>query len=233
MTEAAIDKVGLSIVIPVLNESGVIEAALYHLQRLREQGCELIVVDGGSADNTVALAQPLADRVVVSTKGRALQMNAGADHAAGQWLLFLHVDTYMPEGLAGFLHALQNLDLDWGFFPLRLSGGHFLFRLIERAINIRSRLTSVATGDQCLFIRRSTFNASGQFPAIPLMEDVALSKSLRKQSRPFIGPVPVVTSSRRWEKKGIVKTVLLMWMLRLQFFLGVSPQRLFKRYYNH
>jgi rSAM/selenodomain-associated transferase 2 len=222
----------LSIIIPTLNEVDIIERTLQCLAPLRQQGCELLVADGGSHDNTLTRIENLIDHGLIATKGRSLQMNAGAKLATGQWLLFLHADTQLPKDISCFLDFLQTTQSRWGFFCLRLSGPHFSFRIIEAAINIRSRLSSVATGDQCLFVRRDMFESLGGYPQIPLMEDVAMSKVLRKKSKPFCWRSPVMTSSRRWEQAGIAKTVLLMWRLRLAYFFGVSPQRLAKLYYG-
>jgi rSAM/selenodomain-associated transferase 2 len=222
----------VSIVIPVLNESSGIEKTLQSLQYVRELACELIVVDGGSTDDTFSRAQPLVDCCLLSPPGRARQMNLAAARASGQWLLFLHADTRLPEDFSAYIQRLLSSNYYWGFFKLRLNGGHFLFRIIERAINIRSAFSRVATGDQLLFCRRAVFEEIGGFDNIPLMEDIAFSKALRKKYQSFIWNTPVVTSSRRWEQGGIIKTVFLMWCLRLAYFLGVSPQRLHRFYYG-
>lgn len=230
--------VALSIVVPALNEEQGIEATLAPLQLWRNKvgeekhdTIEIIVADGGSSDNTVVLATPLADRVLHCSPGRARQMNAGAAVARGQYLLFLHADTRLPVSLPESLNSWRLRGVQWGFFPLVLSGQSLVLRIIERAINVRSSLTAVCTGDQCQYVRRDLFEHLGGFPDLPLMEDVALSKRLRKQSRPSVELLPVVTSSRRWEQRGIVKTVLLMWSLRLAYFCGVSPRRLAEIYY--
>jgi rSAM/selenodomain-associated transferase 2 len=174
----------------------------------------------------------LVDQWVVAEKGRAKQMNKGASLARGRWFLFLHADTLLPVNFSSFLAALAMTKKQWGFFPLSLSGRHVFFRVIETAINLRSRLTAVATGDQCLFVSRRAFFEAGFFPEIALMEDVSLSKILRQVTAPLVGPEKVVTSSRRWERHGIIKTVLLMWRVRLAYFLGASPDRLVKIYYG-
>jgi rSAM/selenodomain-associated transferase 2 len=222
-----------AIVIPVLNEGQTIVSCLRELQRWRPL-VELIVVDGGSADATVSLAEPLADRVLTSPRGRALQMNAGAAASGGRLLMFLHADTRLPascdlERLAEGVAAGSG----WGFFALRLSGRHPAFRLIERGISWRSRLTGVGTGDQLLFVRRELFAEVGGYPPIPLMEDVALSKMLRARGGPPLNPgMAVTTSSRRWEQRGILPTTLLMWWLRLRYFCGADPRTLHRRYYG-
>ena len=215
--------VKLSVIIPVLNEAGQIDACLQSLPA--DDGIEVIVVDGGSNDATPALASPHA-RVVHSKPGRSLQMNAGAGHAHGEVLLFLHADTRLPPAAARLIREALDQGAIWGRFDVRLSGSHVAFRLIERMMNWRSCLTSVATGDQAMFVRRDWFEQLGGFPPIPLMEDIALSKRLRRIRRAACIRQPVITSSRRWQQAGIIRTVLLMWKLRLYYFLGVSPQRL-------
>jgi rSAM/selenodomain-associated transferase 2 len=222
----------LSIIIPMLNEAGSIKQTLLALQPWRQLGCEVIVVDGGSSDQSLALAEPLADKLIIAAPGRARQMNAGADVAKAPWLLFLHADTFLPEAMQPLLQLLQQRSSQWGFFALRLSGRQWLFRVIERCINLRSRLTAVATGDQAMFVRAALFKQCGQFADIPLMEDVALSKRLRQHHAPLFWRDPVISSSRRWEQRGIVPTVLMMWRLRWEYFTGVSPQQLVKRYYD-
>lgn len=222
----------LSLIIPVLNEAATIGRQLQALQPLRRQGCEIIVVDGGSSDNTCAMARPCCDQLIVAGKGRARQMNAGAAVASAPWLLFLHADTRLPASIPDCLLALKTRPVQWGFFVVKLSGERWPFRVIEAAMNLRSRITAVSTGDQGLFVRRELFAQCGQFADIPLMEDVAISKRLRKIAKPLVWPDPVLTSSRRWEQRGIVRTVLLMWSLRLAYYLGVSPQRLVQVYYG-
>ncbi len=220
----------LSIVVPVRNEAATLPATLAPLQPWRERGVEIIVVDGGSDDGTPACAEGLADRVLASPPGRARQMNAGAAVAQGDVLLFLHADTRLPAGAAGLVAAaLRNRH--WGRFDVRLSGSAWPLRVIERLMNLRSCLTGMATGDQAIFVRRAAFLTVGGYPDIPLMEDLALSKRLGRFGRPVCLRPPVITSSRRWESQGILRTVLLMWWLRLLWFLGVSPQRLVRRYY--
>lgn len=217
----------LSIIIPVLNEARSLQAHLPLLQSARAAGHELILVDGGSTDDGPALAAPLVDKLVRSPAGRAAQMNAGAAQASGDVLLFLHVDTRLPEGAIALLQqAFVQPAVQWGRFDVQLSGTHPAFRLIETMINLRSRVSGVATGDQALFLRTGLFHAIGGFPAIPLMEDVAITKTLRRLSRPLCLRERVTTSSRRWEQHGIVRTVLLMWWLRLLYVCGVSPARL-------
>jgi rSAM/selenodomain-associated transferase 2 len=221
----------ISIIIPVFNEAAVIEVQLQRLQAMINDSCEVIVVDGGSQDDSVARATPLATKVIVSPeKGRAQQMNAGAAIATGRLLLFLHCDTCLADGALQELLAMPRPT--WGFFTVTLSGLSWQFRVIEWCINRRSTLTQVATGDQCLFIEYQLFKRLTGFAAIALMEDVDMSKRLRRVAKPVVIERPVVTSSRRWEKKGIWQTVILMWRLRLAYFLGASPEKLAAIYYS-
>jgi rSAM/selenodomain-associated transferase 2 len=223
----------ISIVIPVLHEGEQIVGFLRGLQPYRSQNIEIIVVDGGSGDSTAELAARFADSIVESAPGRAQQMNRGVDSATGDILLFLHADTSLPnrfrELLAGRFWESES---SWGRFDVRLSGSHYLFRIIEFFINWRSRLTGIATGDQAIFIKRPVFSRLGGFMPIPFMEDIALCKKLKKMSRPFCIRSPVTTSSRRWEQEGILRTVLLMWRLRLAYFFGADPARLVHLYYR-
>ncbi len=219
----------LSVVIPTFNESAVIEATLAALAPLRLRGGEVVVADGGSEDGTPRLAAPLADRVLTTPPGRARQMNAGARSATGDTLLFLHADTRLPaEAEARVADALARHR--WGRFNVRLSGNQPALRVVEAMMNLRSRLTGIATGDQAIFVRRADFEAVGGFPDLPLMEDVALSRALKRRGRPAGLRARVVTSSRRWETHGIAPTILLMWRLRLGYFLGEPPERLARRY---
>lgn len=219
----------LSIVVPVLNEADGIVAQLATLQPLRTRGHELVVVDGGSDDGTPALAAPLVDRVVASPAGRAMQMNAGAAVAIGDALLFLHADTCLPpDADALVLAALERRG--WGRFDVRIEGAHPMLRVVAAAMNVRSRWTSVATGDQAIFCTRETFDRVGGFPALPLMEDVALSKRLRRIGPPACLRECVVTSGRRWERHGVFRTIALMWRMRLAYFVGVDPERLARWY---
>lgn len=217
----------LSIIIPALNEAATIGATLAALQPLRAAGCELIVVDGGSADGTPLRAAAHVDVLLQATRGRARQMNAGARAAQGTVLWFLHADT-LPPAQAGklILDGLERSGRDWGRFDVRLSGAHPLLRVVERLMNLRSRLTGIATGDQGVFVRRDVFERLGGFPDIELMEDIALSRALKHLGPPLCLDTPLLSSSRRWERRGIVRTILLMWTLRLAYALGVSPARL-------
>lgn len=221
----------LAIVIPTLNESHGIATTLARLAPLRERGAEVIVVDGGSSDDTCAIAAPLADRVITAAKGRASQMNAGAAVARHEVLLFLHADTQLPAGADSLvLQVLKNGRCRWGRFDVDIDGSPRILRILAAMMNWRSRLTGIATGDQAIFVTRSAFEAAGRFPEIPLMEDVALSSRLRSFSPPACIPVKAVTSGRRWEKHGVWRTIGLMWWLRLRYWLGMSPHKLAKEY---
>jgi rSAM/selenodomain-associated transferase 2 len=217
----------VSIIMPVLNEAEQIASKLQQLKQTQPGDYEIIVVDGGSNDNSVELARQYAHRVITSPRGRALQMNAGAACSQADILLFLHADTMLPENVVDLLADIKD---SWGWFSVRLSGEGFMFRVIEGMMNLRSRLTSVATGDQAIFVSRSLFNEVGGFPGIALMEDIALSKALRQITSPACLKQQVVTSSRRWQQRGTLKTILLMWWLRLLYVFGVSPARLEKLY---
>lgn len=221
----------LSIIVPTLNEAPGIVATLERLQRMRTAGHEVIVADGGSGDATRALAAPLADRVLTAPRGRASQMNAGAALARGDVLLFLHADTRLPADAGRLiLDGLASSGRAWGRFDVRIEGTHPLLRTVAWLMNLRSRLTGIATGDQAIFARRDAFDAAGGFPPLALMEDVAASAALKHASRPLCLREPVVTSGRRWESRGVVRTILLMWWLRLRYFLGASPERLARIY---
>jgi rSAM/selenodomain-associated transferase 2 len=223
----------LSIIIPTLDEEHAIVGCLLQLASLRARGAEVIVVDAGSRDKTVRHAQPLCDAVLVSAPGRAQQMNAGAAHACGTMLLFLHADCSLPAGADQLIaDALAPNAKQWGRFDIAISGAHALFPVIAWFMNCRSRLTGIATGDQAIFVARDTFGKVGGFPVIALMEDIAICKALRKISAPACIAEPVTTSGRRWEKHGALRTILLMWRLRLAFFLGADPNRLARDYYG-
>ena len=190
-----------------------------------------MVVDGGSSDTTLAEAAAGGAEVISTDPGRAVQMNAGAAAATGDYLFFLHADT-RPSINATQLQCELETQPEWGFFRVRLSGSQWMFRVIERAMNLRSTLSSVATGDQMLFITKALFERSGGYRDIPLMEDVEYCKRLRRIARPRVVAQVVETSSRRWEQKGIAITVIQMWLLRLAYFFGVPPTRL-KAYYSN
>lgn len=220
----------LSFVIPVLNEAERIGELLAVLAG-DFPDAQRIVVDGGSSDDTVAAAFPGATQLLLGEAGRAAQMNLGARAASGDYLLFLHADS-RPRFAAEAMNRLLAVQPEWGFFPLRLDGSRPVYRLLERAISLRSRYSSIGTGDQMLFLRRDLFLACGGFASIPLMEDVELCKRLRRRSAPLVPELAVLTSSRRWEQRGVLATVLQMWGLRLAYALGVAPDRLRRIYYG-
>ena len=222
----------ISIIIPVLNEAQTIAGCLDRLQPYRAQGHEVIVVDGGSRDDTVALARPLADRVLTSPAGRARQMNQGAQAAQGEVLLFLHADTQLPATACDVVFSALQTAARWGRFDVRLSGSSPGLRLIEFMMNLRSRTTKIATGDQAMFVHKDLFHTVGGFDDIPLMEDIALSRRLKKRAPAACLRQRVVTSSRRWEENGVLQTVLLMWRLRFAYWLGADPARLVRQYYR-
>ncbi|MDP2821884.1 MAG: TIGR04283 family arsenosugar biosynthesis glycosyltransferase [Sulfuritalea sp.] len=220
----------LSIVMPVLDEAPQIAERLQALQALRAQGVELIVADGGSTDGTAQLAAPLADRVLAAPRGRAAQMNAGAAASQGRVLLFLHADTTLPEAALPAIRKAIDDGASWGRFDVRIDGRHPLLRIVERMMNWRSRFFGIATGDQAIFVRREVFDSVGGYPDLPLMEDLALCAALKRRAPPACLRHTVVTSGRRWEKHGVLRTILLMWWLRAAWFLGADPARLARRY---
>jgi rSAM/selenodomain-associated transferase 2/rSAM/selenodomain-associated transferase 1 len=242
----------LRIVMPVLNEGDTLQASLRALQPLRQRGAELVVVDGGSTDSTWALARALADVVLLAPRGRAAQMNAGASywysnlhsthggHPSGRppaadggtpdVLLFLHSDTQLPPEADRLMARAVKAGCSWGRFDVRIDGPQRVLRVVERLMNLRSRLTGIATGDQAMFVRRDVFERVGGFTELPLMEDIELSKRLRKLGPPACIKVPVATSARRWQLHGVWPSIVLMWRLRLAYFLGASPHALALRY---
>jgi rSAM/selenodomain-associated transferase 2 len=224
----------LSIIVPCLNEASIIGDALERLQPMRARGAELIVVDGGSRDDSVARAQSLADRVLVARRGRALQMNAGAQVARRDILLFLHADCALPEAADHLIiDGLNRGRRSWGRFDVTLCGHHPLLRAVAVLMNARSRLTGIATGDQGIFVTRTLFEAAGRFPEIALMEDIALSKRLRTFSAPLCLRHRIRASGRRWERHGVLRTIVLMWHLRFAYWRGVDPEALALRYRSY
>ena len=223
----------LAIVMPVLNEAAGIEAALRALMPLMARGVRVLVADGGSADDTPARARRFGGvEVIEAARGRAAQMNAGAQAASGaRVLLFLHADTTLPpdadrlieQALAGGRHV-------WGRFDVRIAGRPRMLRVVAACMNVRSRWSGIATGDQALFMTRAAFDAIGGFPEQPLMEDIEMSKRLRTLSRPACLRERVITSGRRWESRGVWATIVLMWRLRWAYWRGASPQLLARRY---
>jgi len=218
----------LAIIIPTLDEAAHIRTALEALAPLRARGHQVIVVDGGSADATAQFALSLADQVLISAKGRAVQLNTGARAAQAGALVFLHADTRLPERADEYiLRALE--EACWGRFDVRIESRHPLLRIVACAMNLRSRLTGIATGDQAIFVRREAFPG---FPEIALMEDIAFSRAMKRRGRPACLRERVSTSGRRWERHGVLRTMLLMWRLRLAYFFGAPPDELARRYAN-
>lgn len=220
----------LSIVVPVLNEARGIEALLSGLAPLRQRGVEVVVVDGHSQDGTVRLAAPLADAVLTAPAGRARQMNAGAAASQGAVLLFLHADTQLPQGADRLVGAAIGNGAGWGRFDVRIVGAPRMLRVVAALMNARSRLTGIATGDQAIFVRRDVFERLGGFPDQPLMEDIELSLRLRRLSPPACLRQRVVTSGRRWESRGVWRTIFLMWRLRWRYWRGEPAQALAEAY---
>ena len=219
-----------TIVIPTLNEEAKIQVCLMKLQGLRKEGFEVIVVDGGSIDKTPQLLEGLCDQFISNRQGRATQMNAGARQAKGEFIFFLHVDTQLPENFSEIISSVEVDTFCWGRFDVKLSGKHWSFRVIESMMNIRSRLTGIATGDQVMFVSQKLFREVGGFPEIALMEDIAMSRMLKNICSPLCLKQKVLTSSRRWEKHGIASTILKMWWLRFSYYIGVDPVRLARQY---
>ena len=221
----------ISVIIPALNESENISQTLLSTQALRKNGHEVIVVDGGSDDDTCNIASDFTDKLITSQPGRAKQMNRGAQAATGDIYVFLHADTILPEAAEQLIiSAISTDQFLWGRFNVRLSGNHILFRAIEFSMNLRSRITGIVTGDQTFCIARKLFDEIHGFPEIQLMEDIAISQKLKKIKRPILLDGTVLTSSRRWEQNGIIKTVLKMWWFRFSFMLGADPLSLARQY---
>lgn len=220
----------LSIVMPVLDEGPRLSQHLQALALWREAGVELVVVDGGSLDDAMDLAKPLADQVLQAPRGRASQMNAGAARARGDWLLFLHADTRLPDEGLKALEAVMAGSSNWGRFDVRIDSPSALLHAVGSMMNLRSHWSGIATGDQAIFVRRQAFEAVGGFPDIALMEDIALSRRLKRLAWPLCLKLQVRTSARRWEQHGAWRTIWLMWRLRAAYALGADPRELARRY---
>lgn len=220
-----------SIIVPVFNEQDTVVNCLEKLTAQVNGHWKLIVVDGGSVDETRKRVQQFPVLLLTGEAGRAKQLNLGAQHGEGETLLFLHVDTVLPSDFHQRLQEFTKSKLSWGRFDVGLQPNSLGLQVIAWFMNRRSRITAVATGDQAIFVRSSVFQSLKGYPDIPLMEDVAISKRLKRRSKPFCISSPVISSSRRWQKQGLIKTVLLMWWLRLAYFCGVSPKQLHRWYY--
>lgn len=223
---------GVSIIVPVRNEAAQMPELLAHLQALSESASvEVLLVDGGSDDGSPAQAKAAGFRVLHSAAGRARQMNAGAAEASGELLLFLHADTRVPvAALEALPTTLAQSGRCWGRFDVVLEGRSRWLPLVAAMMNLRSRLSGIATGDQALFVERKAFEMSGGFPDQPLMEDIEMSRRLRKHSRPLCLSAKAHTSGRRWDQRGALRTVWLMWRLRWAYWRGADPQILMERY---
>jgi rSAM/selenodomain-associated transferase 2 len=221
----------LSVIVPVLNEAAQLPDALDALLPLQRHGAEVLIADGGSDDGSVAIAEAAGMRVVRAARGRARQMNAAAALANGDVLVFLHADTRLPEGAdTALAQALADGRSCWGRFDVRIGGRHFMLPVISCMMNLRSRLTGIATGDQAMFVTRAAFTGAGGFPDQPLMEDIELSSRLLARSRPACLHACVTTSGRRWESKGVWRTMFLMWRLRWDYWRGVPAHQLAEAY---
>jgi len=223
--------VARSIIVPMLNEAPALPDLLEHLRPLRRSGVEVILVDGGSEDGSAAIASRAGFEVVHAERGRARQMNAGAAAASGDVLLFLHADTRLPDGAIQLINAaLADGRHVWGRFDVAFDLRSLTMDATAFGMNLRSRLSGIATGDQALFMTRAAFDGVGGFPDQPLMEDVEITSRLRRRSRPACIRRPVLTSARRWQSRGPWRTILLMWRLRLAYWFGASPADLARHY---
>jgi rSAM/selenodomain-associated transferase 2 len=220
----------LTIVMPALNEAAGIEATLRALQPLRARGVEVVLADGGSTDGTAQRAAPWVDAVATSPRGRALQMNAGAALARADVLLFLHADTRLPPHADTLVLQALAAPACWGRFDVRIDGRPWMLRVVAASMNQRSRLSGIATGDQAIFVTRRAFDRVGGFPAQPLMEDIEISRRLKRLGRPACLRARVLTSGRRWEQRGVWRTIVLMWRLRWRYWRGESAARLAEAY---
>ncbi|MDQ2777951.1 MAG: TIGR04283 family arsenosugar biosynthesis glycosyltransferase [Pseudomonadota bacterium] len=220
----------LSLIVPMLDEAAGIGAHLQALQPLRARGHELIVVDGGSRDASLELAEPWCDQLLRSDRGRARQMNAGAAHAHGDALVFLHADTRLPPDADAAIEAALRAGAAWGRFDVCIEGRSRWFPVIAALMNLRSRLSGIATGDQAIFVQAALFRRVGGFAEVPLMEDVQLSRRLKTISRPACLRQRVLTSGRRWETRGVWRTIWLMWRLRWRYWRGANPEALARAY---
>ncbi|MDP1690889.1 MAG: TIGR04283 family arsenosugar biosynthesis glycosyltransferase [Burkholderiaceae bacterium] len=223
-------KPALCIVVPVLDEAQTLVECLQNLQPFRRRGARVVVVDGGSVDDTLAIARGHADLALLAPRGRAAQMNAGAAACPAEVLLFLHADTRLPENADALVRRATLGPAAWGRFDLRFASDRPLLRCVGAMMNRRSRWTGIATGDQAIFVRQDRFTQVGGFPDIPLMEDIALSRRLKALGPPACLRARVTTSARRWQRHGVWRTILLMWRLRAAYFFGADPAQLALRY---
>lgn len=229
-----IEPITTSIVVPMRNEAATLPSLLEHLKQIGQQpGIEVLLVDGGSEDNSVALARAAGFEVAQSQPGRAVQMNTGAGIARGQLLVFLHADTRLPLiDLTGLGQHLQARSQTWGRFDVRIAGRSRWLPMVATMMNLRSRVTGIATGDQCLFVTRTAFEQVGGFPLQALMEDIEICARLKRQSRPLCLRHKAITSGRRWDEYGTWRTIGLMWRLRWAYWRGEQPGQLWARYHG-
>jgi rSAM/selenodomain-associated transferase 2 len=221
----------LSIIVPVLNDAEALRGASAQLEELRARGVQIIIVDGGSTDDSKRVAETCADLLLEAPRGRGAQMNAGAKQATGEIVLFLHADTHLPRDADRLLEgALADPSRVWGRFDVRIVPATPLLALVAWSMNLRSRLTGIVTGDQAIFVRRSAFDSIGRFSDIPLMEDIELSKRLKRRGPPICIRGKVSTPARRWKERGVARTIVLMWYLRFAYFLGTDTHVLARRY---
>ena len=221
----------ISIIIPTLNEEKNLENLLEQLRKLKTERTEIIVSDGGSTDNTRSVAERFADTTVISQRGRALQLNAGANYATGEILWFLHSDSKLYFDYEAEIIS-QLSTRSWGWCTTKLDSAKWIFRLIESMMNLRSKMTHIATGDQGFFVRKTLFIQVNKFPEIPLMEDIVMSRKLKRIGKPYVSKNEIHTSCRKWEQEGPIRTIFHMWILRARFFFGASSERLAKVYYR-
>ena len=222
----------VSIIIPVINEEVSLRSFLPSLQNLREDGCEIILVDGGSSDGSCEVAKPLVDKLLVTNRGRASQMNFGAKSSNGEILIFLHADTQLNAQAITFARDVADrFESFWGWYSLRFQNSSYLLSFVSCCMRVRSSITKICTGDQTLFISSTLFSDIGGFPDIPIMEDIAICKLLRTRVAPIQLKSRVLSSPRRWQRDGLLKTVFFMWYLRFLYWLGFSPVKLSDKYY--
>ena len=227
----------LSVIIPTLNEGAELIAFIQNVQRILVCDTQIIIVDGGSQDGSLALLSELEKdedniNVISSAKGRAIQMNAGAAQAKGECLLFLHADTQLPDSAFVLLKCFLANAYSWGRFDVRLNNPAWCYKVISWFMNHRSRLSAIATGDQAIFVLRRVFEQINGYAPQPLMEDIDLSARLRRHSKPYCIKAKVLTSARKWEQGGVLQTIWLMWKLRAAYACGTSPEVLVKQYYT-
>lgn len=223
----------LSVIIPSLNEVDSLRSNLQRLQVLRSCGHEIILIEAGECNLNLDEKAEFCDLVLQSERGRAKQMNLGAKFASGQWLLFLHADTNLPANFESIISKpLSNRSFLWGWFDVSFDASGLIYAVIAKLMNVRARLTSVSTGDQTLVVDRKLFWELKGFADIPIMEDIELTSRLRRHAKPLMISGSVTTSARRWQKEGVLRTILLMWSLRFLYFIGVSPRKLVNCYYK-